>query len=190
MKITCFLAEHTDTERLWLRRYGKSGVSGCPGPFSCHDAKTLFGETHVRWNPPRDGRGATYSTDESLAPPHDDPRWPRACDCGYVFDDADHWQLFGLLLYRRVDGTGELFTDRDAPPGAMWNADWLLPAYAGPDGKSLMVQTPGGPWAIDSGAKGGGRWTRTGDAPRITARPSILMPGYHGFLTDGVLEDC
>ena len=81
----------------------------------------------------------------------------------------------------------------DLRPGAMW---W--------DDDDLCVLLPGdaGEWNIDLGAKINAdraargqsdrlaQWSRTGTAPRVTASPSINVPGrYHSFLRNGVLED-
>jgi hypothetical protein len=101
--------------------------------------------------------------------------------------------------YRRTD-TGETFVLGQAPVGAMYFADWLH--GRGPDGHCLIVVTPHGPWNVDGGFQwpSAGKWTRTGEPPRVTARPSIGQGGkgpnggppwsYHAFLTDGALEDC
>lgn len=53
----------------------------------------------------------------------------------------------------------------------------------------LMVVTPAlREWCVDQIASNGPGWTVTGDAPRITCAPSIDVPGYHGFLRDGVFS--
>lgn len=63
----------------------------------------------------------------------------------------------------------------------------------------LVVRTPGGDWHVDGPSKNGGRWTRSGEPPNVTANPSILQQNpsvycgtreYHGFLRNGVLEEC
>lgn len=56
----------------------------------------------------------------------------------------------------------------------------------------IYVATPGGMWCIDgkaSNAQDGSGWVVTGEAPNITARPSISMHRYHGWLTNGELSD-
>jgi len=99
-------------------------------------------------------------------------------------------------LYRRTD-TGETFVLGQAPPGAMYYADWL--SARGPDGHCLIVVTPHGPLNIDNGYQlpSPGHWTRTGTPPKVTMRPSIGQGqkdsggwSYHAWLNDGVLEDC
>lgn len=112
-------------------------------------------------------------------------------------------------LYDRSD-TGEETTLHDAPPGAMWWADWLnekgLPFHPGPDGHVLMVRLPNGDdWSPDSRASNCGSsddnthhcWVRHGEVPNITVDKnghtcsagagSIASGSYHGFLRGGTL---
>lgn len=114
-------------------------------------------------------------------------------------------------LWRRVD-TGEEKVLRDFGPGVMWYADWLNDFHVGPDGRCLVVRTPGGDWVIDSRAsnctlpedKGHQCWIRHGPAPEITVDKNGKTCGagagsigvgegakyYHGFLRNGWLEQC
>jgi hypothetical protein len=124
---------------------------------------------------------------------HDDSRWPTKCACGYTFNPNDEWQHRLIRLYWRSDHLAMTCTLQDAPPGAMYYANWY--DWKGPDGKCLVVVTPAGPWIVDGpstnndGSKGG-TWTRTGELPKVTATPSINIPGkYHGWLKNGVLID-
>lgn len=92
------------------------------------------------------------------------------------------------------------------PVGALV-CDPTIPGKPGVDGRKWICKTPGGPWMIDGPAKGGGGWSRTGEAPNLSVTPSIHItverplavytPGakgtrtetcYHGFLTEGVLR--
>lgn len=109
-------------------------------------------------------------------------------------------------LWRRTD-TGEEKTLRDFEPGAMWFADWLNDWHCGPDGRCLVVKTPGGDWVVDSRASNCGLpddnehkcWIRHGEAPNITVDKngktctagagSIQCRNYHGFLRNGFLEE-
>lgn len=53
------------------------------------------------------------------------------------------------------------------------------------------VLPDGGHWVIDSKSSNGSGWTITGEAPNLTASPSIWgsMPnGYHGWLQNGVFS--
>lgn len=50
----------------------------------------------------------------------------------------------------------------------------------------IGVLTPNGKeWLVDAVSQNGEGWVVTGEAPDITCQPSISMPGYHGFLTNG-----
>lgn len=54
----------------------------------------------------------------------------------------------------------------------------------------ITVLCPNGRlWCVDQCSSNGSGWVVTGEAPRITVRPSIAVSGYHGFLTDGVFSD-
>jgi hypothetical protein len=134
----------------------------------------------------------------------DHPLWPKKCDCGYVFQEDDPWQMFSNSLYENKE-MGLVCTLRDAPPGAMWNSWWMADRrqgknptgepgkFVGADGKCLTVKTPDGDWMVDGPANNGSGWTRSGEWPNVTATPSIFMrapTGYHGFLTDGYLVKC
>jgi hypothetical protein len=116
----CFLVVPTGIERVALRRYksefdkaANKAVKICPampGEGGYHNAETPIGEFP-------DGQFG----DEH---PHDDPRWPRSCACGYVFQDEDEWQVFKRDLYRRADGQPGTVTLWDRSPGMMWSTPW------------------------------------------------------------------
>lgn len=185
--VQCFMIEQTDRVRLSLRRYRSSEAGRCALPWGYHDASTVLGEAPAIITE----RGNLDVRPETFA--DDDARWPTQCACGEAFVDSDERQVFQDAIYRRAD-TGEERPLREwqRVPGAMWNAFWVADVWPGPDGLSLVVALPGGgEWNIDGPAKNDGRpWSRTGKPPRITARPSILTPTYHGWLTDGVLTSC
>lgn len=191
--VRCFMLDPLDPEltRWWLRRYGKAG-NACPGRMSYHNALTLIGD----------------ATQEPSAPPHENSGWPTHCGCGYAFQPEDAWQVFGHPLYRRRD-TGEIVTIEEAPPGAMWDARWLadIPAWRGPDGRSLVVKLPNGrEWCIDGRASNCTMpkddvhkcWVRSGEPPDLTVGKSgntcaagagsIQAGDYHGFLRNGRFE--
>lgn len=44
-------------------------------------------------------------------------------------------------------------------------------------------------WTVDAKSSNGSGWTVTGEAPLISCSPSIQVPGYHGYLTNGVFTD-
>jgi len=206
--IPCFFIEPTDRIRRALRRFRSPTTGKCPLPRGYCNAVVPLDEIE--------------STTETLNDtwPHDDPRWPTRCECGYAFSDKDEWQLFTARLYRRVDN-GEVMTLREAPPGAMWYADGMIhgdpPRYCGPDGHCLAVVTPRNTdgtgrheWIVDSRCSNCDMlddhehkcWVRHGTPPNITVDKngrtcgagagSILVHdgGWHGFLRNGELVVC
>lgn len=190
--IKCFFLEPTEKRALYLRRY--AGSSTCP-EHGYHNAKVLILKDY-----PKDSPSTSILTAEQKA----DPLWPKACDCGYVFQETDMWQHFGQEIYRRTD-TGEELPLLEAPPGSMYYADWMLcgsekpgALFCGPDGHCLIVQVPGGQWVVDGPASNGPKnkpgWTRSGTPPNVTASPSIGIGEhyevYHGWLRDGILSSC
>ncbi len=189
------MIEPTDRTRRRLRRFvfsSDDASSKCPGQYSYHNGHGAFPDGHCRTEKMSDGHEVWRFDDDHEIPPHGDPQWPAKCDdCGYVFREEDQWQLFHEVIFVRKD-TGQEMTTRDCPPGAMYDCSWY--PEKGPDGLSLAVALPPGGgldyWHIDGYASGGGKWTRTGTPPNITANPSILTPRYHGFLRGGWLEEC
>lgn len=182
--IECFWLEPTDTGRADLRRY--AGEQPCPGSYGYHNASVEIGDLPF---PITEDGILGYGKDDVA---HDDLRWPKICNgCDYAFLEGDNWQHNVQRLYRGAPD-GKLYTSRTMPPGAMFNATWWN--EPGPDGITLAVVLPpnGGDdiWMPDVPSKDGRPWTRTGAIPRVTCRPSILTPRYHGFLTDGKLEEC
>lgn len=194
-RIQCFFLEPSNLAEASLRRFVYSNRAKCPGKHGYHNASAVIAD-RVKWELEANGCGDTPTPEMKK-----DPRWPTTCDCGYAFVDLDVWQCNTNRLFVRGDNGG-LVTLHDAPDGAMWYADWLGDFARGPDGHTLVVRTPGGEWVVDAPSKGGGKWTRTGKVPKITATPSILIGevrntegkiiarGYHGFLTDGALIEC
>lgn len=191
MPWTCYMIESTDREKRYLRRFTWQAEGHCPAhPRWGHDARVLIDEAPMPPKPAEDD--GPFHERIVKEWPHDDRRWPAQCACGYEFQDTDQWRLHTETIYRRLD-TGAEMTIKDAPIGAMYDAWWLhdMKSFRVVDGHTLMVKLPGGgEWCIDGESVTGGFWQRSGKAPKITARPSILHPGvYHGWLTDGVLSD-
>lgn len=207
-RIQCFLLEPTDRVRIQLRRYTRNNTPDCcsanPGQSSYHTTATPFAEETIE-------RGNDGYISNGLKPllPHDDPRWPKHCACGYEFQESDEWQRFVEEIYRRAD-TGEETTIRDAPIGAMWRALWMDDVYTPQGAHNLMVKTPGGEWHIDGQAsnctmpedrqqRNHHCWIRHGEPPNVTVDKngvtcgagagSIAIGNYHGFLRNGYLED-
>lgn len=182
--IKCFFLEPLDQAREDLRRftYGETNQPTCPGVDAWgHDAKVVLGTV-----PYPMGQGAMMGEGADNFP-HEDPRWPKVCSkCDYEFKPEDQWQ-HNLDRLFKTEAFQLWVTLESAPVGAMWDASWY--DSKGPDGRCLVVKTPGGEWVID----GPKPWMRTGEPPNITVSPSILFYGstpYHGFLVDGVLKEC
>jgi hypothetical protein len=118
--------------------------------------------------------------------------------------------------FHRTD-TGEIF-DRlgNCPPGAMWNAHWMLEGITKPggfvlggmppDGRWLVVRLPNGhDWMIDSRCSNCTLpddnahrcWVRHGEPPNLTVDKNGVMCSagagsiqggdWHGFLRNGEL---
>jgi hypothetical protein len=211
--LRCFLLEPAMQARVGLRRFQLSNEPGreCPregGRWKYHGALVYLADAPLvpLAEAPRPDHWTTTPEGSPLVPdfdwpPHDDPRWPTHCECGYAFTDRDEHQQSWDPLYCRSD-TGELTTLREAPPGAMWDAWWY--PWKGPDGRSLVVKCPNGhEWCIDSRATNCTLpddtehrcWVRHGEPPAITVDKqgltcaagagSILAGDYHGHLRDG-----
>jgi hypothetical protein len=188
-QVQCYWLEESGKIKRSFRRYRMSEVEPapgdkCPGPYSYHNAQAPLDE--IDW--------PVKTVIEAFTSqfPHDDPRWPKKCaECDYVFQESDQWQIFTDTLYQRTD-TGQIVTLADAPPGAMWDAWWMGDHYKGRDGLHLCVLLPDGThWTVDGPSSGGGPgWSRTGQPPKVTASPSILTIKYHGYLIDGMLNQC
>ena len=205
-----FWLEPTEQVAVGLRRYSWSNGSGYDCAAGYHGALHYVGRDHANFDERR------YLIAWKGAPVHDDPRWPARCDkCDHRFVEADIWQSWQELIWRRPD-TGEEFVLRDtcapefdapaAPPGATWNAHWYH--RKGPDGMSLHVLLPNGrTWTVDSEANNCTRkgeshccWVRHGDPHQANVTVdkdgdtcaagagSIQAGDYHGFLVSGVLS--
>ena len=178
------IAEPTGRYQRRLRRFTYGSKSECPGYRYGHDGSAVIGEVP----------GAEHEPVRGDSWPHDDPRWPAACErCGHQFADADEWQRSDDEVFRLPDGTEFAFTGSlgmVAPPGTMVRAAWY-DGHAGQPGESWLIALPdGGDWITTQVAKGGGFWTVTGTAPNLTATPSIFHnapTGWHGWLRDGEL---
>lgn len=194
--IKTFWCEPTGKYKRQLRRYA-SGSECCCGEMSYHNANIPL---DIVDNPVSD-----WVQDEDKTK-YD---WPTKCEaCDYQFQPADTWQFFINSIYRRTD-TGEEYSLRKMPPGAMYNAHWLTDFQCGDDGLCLVVCCPpdGWTWMVDSKASNCTMpednvhkcWIRHGD-PRecnvtvdkngVTCQAgggSIMSPRWHGFLRNGFL---
>lgn len=163
--------EPTETEAWGLRRYSRSG-NGWTCAEGYHQALVYLERIPVAWQEREDGsRFRTIPRHTE----HDDPRWPKVCDkCGvYEFTDADEWQDWIELIYRRPSDGAEFVLHQSAgadalgapsaPPGASWDATWL-DGWPTPDGIHLMVLLPNGhTWHVDAQAS---NCTRKDEEPR------------------------
>ncbi len=97
------------------------------------------------------------------------------------------------LFYTLPDGREVAF--KDLPVGAMFHTDMIPPLDDGyqlyKNDPSLCVVIPGKSiWNMHHKGTDGGHWKIVGDAPNITATPSINFAGlYHGWVRDGVVTD-
>lgn len=186
-RIRCFLIEPSDQADTWLRRY-TDRPKACPKRSYGHDASLRIERIDYPLSLKQNGEGRSPTDEERRH-----PAWPTRCSAcdAYAFEDSDTWQVHIERLYRRTD-TGELVRLNDAPPGSMYYADWYPASFRphSPDGRSLVVVTPAGPWVIDGRSSNGSfPWRRTGTPPEVTVTPSIDQGSYHGWLRNGWLED-
>jgi hypothetical protein len=205
MSVKCFMIEPNGTAQVSLRRYHSSppGAKQWTCEDGWHEAMVPIGKCR-EWKQPEPSGGGWLYENDSVPIPRTDPRWPAQCKCNYVFTDDDTWQVFTDRIY--VDLEGAEYSLRNAPPGALWWAEWLEGLehwWKGPDGHILMAQTPGGQWCIDSRASNCTMpkddehrcWIRHGTPPEITVDKngktcaagagSIISGNYHGFLQNG-----
>ena len=179
------IAEVTGRYERMLRRYTYGNDNSCPAGSMGHNAHTVIGIIDSE---------AERSVAHGDLWPHDDDRWPKACEkCDYKFTDEDQWQLNDNRICRLPDGTEFTFWGsfgRCAPAGAMLRADWY-DEYSDQPGESWLIALPdGGEWITTQRASGGGYWEVTGTPPQITATPSIwhnAPHGWHGWVRDGFL---
>lgn len=183
--ISLFVAEPAGTCRVALRRFR---YSDDPDGHR-HDVTVVIGENEPCTGRTEDGRKPA----EEGRVPHDDPRWPRACDCGVPFGDDDQWQVNELDWY---DGAGQRFPwgigSWDGPAGAMIRAPWR-----DQDGRpdAWVIFLPNGAfWCTnDRASRGNGNelgpyWEVSGTAPGLTVHPSINDTGsrpWHGWIRAG-----
>lgn len=199
--IKCFLIEKDGSTR---RYFGRVSDVACPN-----------GGTHNARVRTSDGKESDNESSYLFyrLPPEHVGMFPTNCSCGYTFvDGEDKYDYDVDVVWVRADNK-EIIEGRgvnNAPVGAMWDADWFhdTKEMCGPDGKSINVMTPGGPWCIDQRASNCTLpqdnvhrcWVRHGEPPEITVDKngntcaagagSILIGKYHGFLRNGHLTDC
>lgn len=186
--IPCFLVEDLRTARYRLRRY--AGGSKCSQ--DSHGYHQAF-SAPIEDRP--DDRSKPYHGTNPPEVPRDDPRWPKACSCGYAFAETDTWQVFARGLYSRPE-TGEVFPWDDAPAGAICDAFWW--PGKGTDGHAWIVKLPDrSDFMTEQKASNCACpadpahrcWKRSGQVPKLTVSPSIATPRWHGWLRNGMLTE-
>lgn len=209
-RIKCFWIEPTQRMARYLRCYQSGECIHCDVPY--HNVMVRI-EDDDAVHEMSHGHSVVRPA-SGIAKP-EDHRWPQFCKCGLPFTERDR-QLFCDRIYFNPE-TGEEWPLREAPVGAVWNAEWLAELskepntlYAGPDGMSLHVRTPDGDWCIDGRASNCTMpnepthkcWIRHGSPKDGTLHVdknghtcgagagSIALPRYHGFLHQGYLVDC
>lgn len=194
--LKCKFFEPTDKVATYFRRFCFSNAERPTVDGHYHSAKVFAGYIAI---PVNEAISHDIRIDKT------DSRWPSRCECGYVFQDDDQWQIFADRIYICKE-SGEEHPLRELPPGAMYYVDHLegIAERCGPDGKSLIAITPDGhPWNIDGRAsnctmkddKVHKCWVRHGTPPNITVDKnghtcragagSIATKKYHGFLRNG-----
>lgn len=144
---------------------------------SCRIERVLTFKEYVQMN--EDGKKAGYW--------HEDPRiftpgtaWPEP------------WYFDALGDLEGTDFDDDVYFHYKKPPNDPWNREkshilsphyWERCAHKRPP---YAVICPNGEiWEIDRWSNNGSGWIVTGEFPLITCQPSIVVPGYHGYLTDG-----
>lgn len=209
MGVRVFFCEPTDQVVFDLRIYESGeGVPACPlmgGDRGYHNAHS------ERLGQKTEALDSQEPVNGDPSPYEGDPRWPKACGCGFVFSDKAQRMVWRQRLIRRVD-TGEVFEGyRSVPVGGVWSAPWMADHWAGEDGRCLVCKLPGDhDWIIDSRASNCTMpddnvhkcWVRHGRPEDGTLHVdknghtcaagagSIAIPGYHGFLHNGELTSC
>lgn len=203
-----FLLTPAPKVQFQLRRWAKDARCACgnrSGPWTITDLGQLD-------EPLRAEGEYERASSEIVTVSLEDPRWPTNCACGYAFVADDAHCVDTRRLYSGAPD-GKLYTLRNAPVGAMWDAWWMRKhegSRTGPDGLYLIVKTPGGDWAVDDRASNCTMpnddvhrcWVRHGD-PRVgivhvdkngntcnAGAGSILCGSYYGFLRNGELTAC
>lgn len=206
MNAECFLVTPTDRAAVYLRRYVSE--SDCPEGW-IHEARTPIGEC-----PMRQLEDGTREVDRPEVA-DDDPRWPTTCSCGHVFTDSVVRQVFTEALYAGPDGREHEI--QHLPPGAIYDAAWMGDwGRVNGSGPRWAVVLPNGqvwhPGMESSNCTRKGEdhdcWCVHGEAPILTvdknpepgrstcaAGAGSIASGegekhWHGFLRNGVLEEC
>ena len=102
-----------------------------------------------------------------------------AWEMDWIFDPSGIRQTVGkYVMIKSSDATNNIYLSE-----FYWR-DW---ADKRPP---ICIVCPNGElWEIDHRSLRGPGWTVTGTETNLTCHPSIVVPGYHGWLRDGVFSD-
>lgn len=107
---------------------------------------------------------------------------------GLYRNDPSYWKPgMGFYVDWYYDPTG---TRQNAGKYVMSKENNFLSSYYWRDWSDkrppiILICPNGKEWCIDQRANNGEGWVVTGEWPNITCSPSIVVPGYHGFLRNG-----
>ena len=216
------MLERTNLFREELRRYcseygrTKHTAEHCHcdvHPYKYHNAEVVICESREVPEIAEPDCGGGDASCFGIELPHDDPRWPKACVCGYEFQAEDDWQHHFHRLLRAPDGKLYAIRDGEIPPGGMFYSDWW-PHPSPVDGHCLSVVLPDGHiWQVEGHANNcnvpdsfkdpthfcwcrhknpDGTFTvdnkpEPGCTTCTAGQGSILTPKWHGFLRNGKL---
>ncbi len=142
----------TQTGDVLLSLYIYSEADGCTNNNNSYHRACILIEEKDKLN--EEGNVSLLS-DELKKLIEEKYKWPSACSCGYEFTEQDLTKKSIQRDAEYSDEAGNKMTRRNAPIGAIWNADWMAsdPEDCGPDGLCLIVRLPNGnDWTIDSRA--------------------------------------
>lgn len=95
MSVTCFMVARTEWAAVYARRYVSGSI--CSSRNGYHDALGFIGYFPIVW---KDGGPLDPDSYMTFAIQVEDiHEWPKTCDCGYIFNDKDVFQLFDYEMY-------------------------------------------------------------------------------------------
>lgn len=207
MSVQCFMLRATERERRALRRYVHREGESCAAPYRFHAASTPIGEGVIVRS--SDGYMATPQEHDRNDPRwpakcehceyvfRDDDAWQVSGDAIYVDSDGrefsqldappggiiEAWWLFDPKGPEDLAELPEIRSRYAREPEARMLLSRMYYEQWAETRPPLQVFTPNGrPWIVDSTANNGPGWTVSGDPPLLSCSPSILVPGYHGWL--------
>lgn len=211
MGVPCFMIKRGPNAKRSLRRFhfGVEGEDICPGTErSYHNCSVEIGVFPLVLSDP-----STIALVDPSEYVRDD-RWPVKCErCDYIFPDDDPWQVNQHPIY--VADDGREMTLPEAPPGAIWVAEWMPDAWRiNGTGPAYVIRLPNGTdfmpgqEACNCDRKGEDHdcWCVHGEPPLLTidknpepGRSTCSAGGgsvwsnqglpneWHGFVTNGEL---